>query len=687
MRRSVLSAVLVATLSLFACSEHPTDAPTTAPPLTGGPASLVVCTATGIQQQIDALFPLGSLRTSAQAQFSSIPKVVDKESGTAARDKTFAFVDFLLDTYYGGQLVAANLDKVLDLIRSLHCFAKLALPEFPSATSTDFVVGVAFPNQEFTFRTTSGNGAVQGSSDAVTPAMGPVTITIFDLPDQPPPLRTSLDQYPRFYHFSAATATGPVEFNVPVTAAVCLRGSFPTGFNFDNLRLAHNVGPSFGDVEVLPKPTGALPVINCPELGTQEGSLGLMRSAERERFAWAKRLLLPPKLHAATLALVSTGVGGTTKNFSEFGVVDIFSNPGTLSPDGSTSASEEVGGTVTRTVLVTSDNRTAVPGVAVTFATTDGVLVTPQPVVTDAAGRASASWTLPAEPGIYTLTAHTPAEDNPPIETSDPPADNVASTPDVAFDPTSLTFTVSAELRFGFENGEPTWNVNGFWNRSTLVGITNAAFTTGAVQTFVVTSEGVVVPGGALPTPAAGSWAMWYGQPASGNFLTGGAVNAGNSTSPFFVVPSTTQDVFLQLKTWWEIEGVNPRSFDIMQIQLLSASGAVVQILQQLNPLTDPTSPTDRARLAYTSGGFNTAPVWQDLSFNINAHRGQTRAIRLAFRTGDGNFNNFRGWIVDQVAMRVGATAGLRFGALMSANDEELVPVDEMTFPDRPQDP
>lgn len=686
MRRSALSAILAATLSLFACSDQPTEAPTTAPLIPRGPASLVVCTAAGIQAQIDVLFPAGGLRTSAQAQFSSIPKAVDKETGTAARDKTIAIVDFLLTTYYAGQLTGglstATLDQVLDLIRSFYCFARLASPDLPSTTGgSDVVVVLVSPGDPTTTVVTPSEHAAVTIPEGAVPA--PTLIAVSLLPDDPPPLRTSLDQYPLFYHFSGTTATGPVTFNLDVTAGVCLRDNIEVPD--DDLRLAHNVGPLFGDVEILPRPA-SVPGLDCTDLGSG-GLSGSMGSWVENRFAWAKKLLLPAELQAASVALVTLGVGGTTKKFSEFGVVDIFSNPGSFSHVGPASATEEGGSTVTRTVLVTSANGTPIPGVPVTFATSNGTLVTPQPVFTDDNGRASASWTLPATPGTYTLTATAPAEDNSPLETTDPPAGNVASIPDVAFDPTSLTFTVTVQQEFGFENGEPEWTTTGFWNRSTLAGITNAAFTSGAVQTFVLNADGAPVPGGALPSPFDGSFAMWYGQPSSGNFLSGTSSNSGNVTSPVFTVPSTTDDVYLELKTWWEIEGVNPRSFDIMQIQLVNAAGSVVQVLRQLNPLSDPTSPAavDRIPLAYTSGGFNTAPVWQDISININAHRGQLRAIRFVFSTGDGNYNNFRGWIVDDVAIRFGGALPSVSASVLSDTPagQELVPVDQIVFPER----
>ncbi len=437
MRRSALSAVLAATLSLFACSDQPTEAPTGTLPITRSPASLVVCTAAGIQAQIDALFPAGGLRTSAQAQFSSIPKAVDKATGTAARDKTIAIVDFLLTTYYAGQLTGglstATFDQVLDLIKSLYCFAGLASPDLPSTTGgSDVVVVLVSPGDPTTTVVTPSEHA------AVTIPKGgvsqPTLVAISLLPDDPPPLRTSLDQYPLFYHFSGTTATGPVTFTLDVTAGVCLRDNIAVPDA--NLRLAHNVGPLFGDVEILPRPA-SVPGLDCTDLGSG-GLSGSMGSWGENRFAWAKKLLLPAELHAASVALVTLGVGGTTKKFSEFGVVEPGSNPGKLSivTQSGAPASGNVSGSGTVYVKAASGNGTPIRDVPVDF---DGTIV-----LTNGSGIAAFEWTE-AEPGA-SLRATVPNEASCPAI---PPEATPAYRPRVCFTPSSVTFTTNTLVDYG----------------------------------------------------------------------------------------------------------------------------------------------------------------------------------------------------------------------------------------------
>lgn len=457
--RIVAGLTVTMALLLSACSDQPTEVPPGSEVAAPGGASLVdpvgSCPASSIESQIRALAPPGGLRNSLLSRFKSIPSKVGQRTGTAARDKIFGLVDAILDAYYAGQFggtSAAIQAKVLTLISSLYCFVRLDSPTLPvGSLGEDGVVGVVTPNSPTTTL------AVPSAHAAVTIPAGaapvPTTIVIHILPDDPGPLLTSLDQYPFFYEFSAFP---DVTFNLDLLAGICPRDNLDA---IDaNLRLAHNVGPNFGDVEVLPRPAGAVPGLNCTDLA-EEGPSFLRSSSRpvldagdgwssmRRALAPLVSALLPEPLHAATLLLATKGVGGTTRKFSPFGIVDIFSNPGSFAPVGPTESEVEPGSTVTRTVLVASDNGAPVANVPVTFATEDGTLAEESSQITvlsDENGNASVSWTLPSEPGVYTLDASVPQEDNPPLETTDPPAGNVASFPDVAFDPQSLTFTATA---------------------------------------------------------------------------------------------------------------------------------------------------------------------------------------------------------------------------------------------------
>jgi hypothetical protein len=242
----------------------------------------------------------------------------------------------------------------------------------------------------------------------------------------------------------------------------------------------------------------------------------------------------------------------------------------------------------------------------------------------------------------------------------------------------AVTFTVDPPFaaQFGFEDGEEPWLVNGFWHRSTLAGIVNGRF-------------------GALPAPFTGTHALWYGRDATGNFLSPfGGANAGTARSPGFTMPTSPSggQVALEFKTWWEIEGAAPNIFDIMSVELevTTVTGSVqIRVLRRLNPTASAFGVT------YSSGGSNQPPIWVTHSLPIPADiQGRPVRIRLSFSTGDGLFNDMRGWIVDDMRVRVGASGlgSLSSGSLKpllstSGSEEELVPAHEIVFPVRPQEP
>jgi hypothetical protein len=254
---------------------------------------------------------------------------------------------------------------------------------------------------------------------------------------------------------------------------------------------------------------------------------------------------------------------------------------------------------------------------------------------------------------------------------------------------------VNATSYFGYENGELPWTPTGFWNRRTSAALTNSAFT----NEFVATFNAPDVPGGILPTPFRGGFSGWYGDPEAGNYLgpqveegtgTGGTSidpNSGVFLSPELQVPNIPGPTAIELrfKTWWEIESVNPSNFDIMSIEI--DDGEVVTPLARLNPTTDPAE-ADRQALAYTSGGFKTAPSWENVAIDIRDFRGQTVRVRFVFNTVDERYNGFRGWMVDDVRVSTGTSEIVPSPNLtlrrLQRSRGELVPADKLPRRARP---
>jgi hypothetical protein len=491
---------IAAGLLLPACSDQPTEItpnePSQIPPIAAAvvPACPASTTLADILNQINQVLPRSPIRTSLIALVSALPSRLQDRIKTTVRRLIFPIVDLILRSYNAGQFgpkTPTKQDQVYDLIRKLYCYVGLTPPDLPSGSGgTDIVVAVVFPNSPTTtISVPSGHAAVQVPTGAAP--TGGVTIVVRKLPDSPPPLLTTLNQYPFFYEYSGTTATGPVTFNLDVTVGICLETTPPPSVNLANLRVAHNVGTNFGDVEVLPPVAGQPPGINCSDLSlgpasdTQGGS-GLFAWGGWNRMARTLapvgRALLPEELHAATVALATAGVGGTTKKFSPFGIVDQTSNPASIQTvDQNGNATDGVvTGPGTVYVKATSRNGSIIAGVPVTFDETT--------VFTGSNGIASFNWTT-ATPGA-TLTASVPNQSNevPPSCPSDIPTPNPvtgAYRPLVCFTPSQVTFRDEAAgpigygatgYRYFFPVGAPPEGFEGtsFDDSSWLLG--NAAF-------------------------------------------------------------------------------------------------------------------------------------------------------------------------------------------------------------------
>jgi hypothetical protein len=273
----------------------------------------------------------------------------------------------------------------------------------------------------------------------------------------------------------------------------------------------------------------------------------------------------------------------------------------------------------------------------------DGTYTCPHPVV--ALGANSFTAAIAGEPAQITVNT----------------AEGLFTYADTAaFSETGINSTIFSD---GFE-AATAWSANPFWNRSTLAGISNTA-----VPTYVnlAPNDGSQ---GALPAPFGGTFAFWYGQSATGNYIgtqsasdpsssggTSTAGNAGSLTSPPFTIPAGVTNVTLSFETWWEIEAVNPSHFDLMQIGVVDVSNPTAGpvFLGQLNPTSDPTDNGNRAVIPFTSGGYNLPPVWQPVTESLAAFAGKTIQLVLRFDTVDRNYNGYRGWIVDNLAVQVGS--------------------------------
>lgn len=119
------------------------------------------------------------------------------------------------------------------------------------------------------------------------------------------------------------------------------------------------------------------------------------------------------------------------------------------------------------------------------------------------------------------------------------------------------------------------------------------------------------------------SW--WYGQDSTGNYDTGSA-NSGDLTSPDVYIPST--GYYLRFWYLYETETQEP-DWDQRWVQISVDGGPFSNILQLVD---DPTN------------------WWlQSQAIDLSGYAGHVIQVRFHFDTLDAEFNNYRGWYIDDL--------------------------------------
>jgi hypothetical protein len=232
----------------------------------------------------------------------------------------------------------------------------------------------------------------------------------------------------------------------------------------------------------------------------------------------------------------------------------------------------------------------------------------------------------------------------------------------------SATFQIIAGFSDGFET-ESGWTSTGLWHRSTLRTPSGAPIVNVLYPSYVSAGPNDrVLSHGTLPSPFAGSWTFWYGNESTGNYIgtqlpgdplhsggTSTGPNSGTLMSPPIALPAASgRSLTLRFNTWWEIEGINPSTNDIMQVSVYDVAANTTTALGALNPVSYP--PTNGLVLPFTSAGFAAPPEWIETTRNLNAFAGRTIQLVFSFDTRDASINGFRGLIVDNVRVASEAT-------------------------------
>jgi hypothetical protein len=373
--RRLAPTLIVGTLFLAACSDRSIDLPTAPAAVPSAPSLSNVapaCTAdtAHITALIDSLFDGGN-HTAVTARWQHIIDLLNPPAPydpAAADSSTYDLAGYILEKYASGSTVGgqstANGAKVTSLLNQMFCVA--GIDAHLPGLGPDQGAGLYTPTSPATVITTGnqqgGISLPPGSGNVTTPTL----ITINRVPAFPGPLLTQLDQYPIFYEVNSSSGEA---FANDAVVGVCSLASDVT-----RLRVAHNVP------EPTPNTIEILPLAPAPFLDCSNAALGLGPRPSLGEFAgWGvarasrmlQTLLAPAPLSAAGLVL-TTGLGGTTKQLSPFGTVDTLAFETAAAPTTGQRAPE--GGAVAAppAVMVKAPSGRGMPGITVTFTVSGG---------------------------------------------------------------------------------------------------------------------------------------------------------------------------------------------------------------------------------------------------------------------------------------------------------------------------
>ncbi|HDY89992.1 MAG TPA: hypothetical protein ENH82_17960, partial [bacterium] len=208
------------------------------------------------------------------------------------------------------------------------------------------------------------------------------------------------------------------------------------------------------------------------------------------------------------------------------------------------------------------------------------------------------------------------------------------------------------------ESGENGWSKEGF--EHLITNPQNYEVLNPTINPFMVT----LPDEGYLPNAHSGSASWWYGEDITGTFIgsdfdpdqgemTGGTsmyYNTGFLVTPPFQFPANNT-IFLSFWSWWEIEGVDVDTYDMMYVEISTDNGSSFDLLGTLNPINDVDG---ESYIPFSSKGLGQVGEWQKHLFDLSMYSGNDVIIRFRFDTIDALFNGFRGWFIDDVAVFAG---------------------------------
>jgi hypothetical protein len=160
---------------------------------------------------------------------------------------------------------------------------------------------------------------------------------------------------------------------------------------------------------------------------------------------------------------------------------------------------------------------------------------------------------------------------------------------------------------------------------------------------------------GHLPNAFAGDSRMVFGTQRLGNYLhpqagcgLSEASVSGSLISPW-IQTHWVRDLVLVFQSAWEVESHDPRS-DMMLVEVQAGFNGSWMPVGSVKP--DSLEPSKVPELPLSSGGLDRAPVWKQYEFSLASFVGDSLRVRFRFDSIDGNYNGFRGWMLDDVELK-----------------------------------
>jgi hypothetical protein len=332
--RRLTFAALSAALVLSACSEQSRDNPTE--PRSVTPPSAVVTAVScvtpfpDLTSQFTAVFaaPTGNaLIKSAQDKFAAIKSQCGKSKVADAQAKAFFFVDWMFKKYGDRLIPSATPVELANFMSSLFVAVGLQLGNInPAVFGPRGGAGVFMPGFAFLLKNGEGTAAISLDGNAFTE---PTLITIIRLADSDQLVTNGEQQFPPFYDYNAANASGNHTVIGFAIIGFCVN---PHGLF--NPQIGHNpIGGGFEVLEAASTTEYAGLELTCTTqdnppseltLNFGEGLQGLALSAWHTAGHYAgpvaEAVFLPQPLHATTLN--PGGLGGRLTTMSPVGEVE-----------------------------------------------------------------------------------------------------------------------------------------------------------------------------------------------------------------------------------------------------------------------------------------------------------------------------------------------------------------------------